>query len=52
MSDAQPRLRAAFSLGVTALMVMGLVASQWLLGDSAQQMQFDARLAHPALITG
>ena len=49
MSQAQPRLRAAFSLGVTALLVMGLVASQWLLGDSPQQMQFDARLAPPSV---
>lgn len=44
----QPRLRAAFSLSITILLVIGLVASQWLLGDSPQQMQFDARLAPPS----
>lgn len=44
----QPRLRAAFSLSITILLVIGLVASQWLLGDLPQQMQFDARLAPPS----
>ncbi|AQU81722.1 MULTISPECIES: ABC transporter permease [unclassified Halomonas] len=44
----QPRLRAAFSLGSTILLVIGLVTSQWLLGDLPQQMQFDARLAPPS----
>ena len=46
---SQPRLRAALSLGVTTLLVMGLIASQWLLGDSPQQMQFDARLTPPSV---
>ncbi|MDN7131825.1 ABC transporter permease [Halomonas sp. MC140] len=49
MSNHQPRLRALLSVGITLLLIMGLIASQWLLGDTPQQMQFDARLAPPSL---
>lgn len=49
MRHVQPRLRAAFSLGITSLLVISLIASQWWLGDSPQQMQFDARLAPPSV---
>lgn len=45
---SQPRLRAMLSLMVTAVLIMALIASQWLLGDTPQQMQFDARLAPPS----
>ncbi|BBI60428.1 ABC transporter permease [Vreelandella sulfidaeris] len=49
MTATQPRLRAMLSLSITAVFIVGLIASQWLLADSAQQMQFDARLAPPSL---
>lgn len=49
MTHAQPRLRAAISLGITSLLVISLIASQWWLGDTPQQMQFDARLAPPSV---
>nr|WP_295708549.1 ABC transporter permease [uncultured Halomonas sp.] len=49
MITAQPRLRAILSLSITAVFIGGLIASQWLLTDSVQRMQFDARLAPPSL---
>ncbi|TVP48354.1 MAG: ABC transporter permease [Halomonas sp.] len=45
---AQPRLMAILNLSIAALLVVGLVTSQWLLGDLPQQMQFDARLVPPS----
>ncbi|WP_369596842.1 hypothetical protein [Halomonas sp. CSM-2] len=49
MSRAQPR-RDAFWIGTAiAILLVALLSSRWLLGDTPGQMHFDARLAPPSL---